>query len=211
MYPDSTVYYNSFHPGTVNTPIIDKVLKDLNPPKFIFGIAEWFRKLLWTMEEGALTGLFLAVAEERIRKDNIRGKYFHPMAQEVQNNYANDEQLQDKLWDFSEELIKDFLPVASEPTPVEAEEDEVNAGAETTHDAPVDSEPENAEESDESASTEGSSNEVEENEAKTDVPPSEDRNGHAEDNDAAHEDSTGGGSDPPPDEPVEDAPVEGTE
>ena len=60
-------------------------------------------------QEGALTGLFLGVETERLIKENIRGKYFHPQSQEVVNPMAEDEKLQKDLWDFSESLIQKYL------------------------------------------------------------------------------------------------------
>jgi hypothetical protein len=40
---------------------------------------------------------------------NIRGKYFHPQAQEVVNQYSLDEKVQKELWEFSDELVSQFL------------------------------------------------------------------------------------------------------
>ena len=59
--------------------------------------------------EASLTALYLGVSEEVVAK-NIRGKNFHPIAQEVVNPLARDEELQIKLWEFLDELVKEFIP-----------------------------------------------------------------------------------------------------
>ena len=69
---------------------------------------------MWKADEGALTGLFFIAATDKLEKENIRGRYYHPIAQDVENPLANDEDLQDRLWSFTEELVKDFSPVVVE-------------------------------------------------------------------------------------------------
>ncbi|KAG0040637.1 hypothetical protein BGZ83_002476 [Gryganskiella cystojenkinii] len=55
----------------------------------------------------ALTPLYLATSPEIESKD-IRGRYFIPIANEIQPSaYANDEALQEKLWTFSESLAQE--------------------------------------------------------------------------------------------------------
>jgi len=53
--------------------------------------------------------LYLGVATDQLVHKNISGKYFHPQAQEVVNPLSLDEVLQKKLWQFSDDLIKDFV------------------------------------------------------------------------------------------------------
>ena len=65
--------------------------------------------VMFTPKEAALTALYLGVSEDVITK-NIRGKYFHPIAQEVINPLAQDEVLQTKLWMFLDELVKEHVP-----------------------------------------------------------------------------------------------------
>jgi hypothetical protein len=57
-----------------------------------------------------LTGLYLATHYD------IKGKYYHPQAQEVINPLALDEDLQDRLWNFSDQLVKDFLDPLQVPS-----------------------------------------------------------------------------------------------
>jgi len=112
LKPDSNIFVNSFHPGTVATEIWQK-MDSMNPFGAVLGsFINWLcKEVFWTPSEGALTGLFLATATDRLVQGNIRGKYYHPQSQEVVNPVALNETLQDRLWAFSEELVKDFLPV----------------------------------------------------------------------------------------------------
>lgn len=101
----NNIYVNACHPGGVDTALVDKTL-----PAFLAPIINTFREnLLWSREEGALTPLYLGVATNDLATKNIRGKYFHPQAQEVVNPLSLDEKLQSDLWDFSEELVSKFL------------------------------------------------------------------------------------------------------
>jgi NAD(P)-dependent dehydrogenase (short-subunit alcohol dehydrogenase family) len=109
---------NAFHPGLVNTGIFGKALEISDMPKMI---EDYLRSIIlpkfaWQSPDGALTGLYLAT---RNSNSGIQGKYFHPQAEEVINPLALDEDLQDKLWEFSDALVKDYL------TPIQV------AGAET--------------------------------------------------------------------------------
>ncbi len=103
---DSETFVNSVHPGLVDTPIFDK----LNVWPMFNRILNFVRKLGWTNEEGALTLLYLGTEPEKMKDLNVRGKYFHPQSQEVVNELSLDEELQDKLWSFSNKLVADFAP-----------------------------------------------------------------------------------------------------
>lgn len=106
---DSNVYVNACHPGAVNTLIWDK--GDMEKiPSFVIKFVNYIRRnVMWTGEEGALTQLFLGVATNKLVAKNIRGKYFHPQAEEVVNPLSLDETLQKELWDFSDALVAKFL------------------------------------------------------------------------------------------------------
>ena len=113
--PDSNMFVNAFHPGLVGTSIWNGV-ENFLPGKKRSTVDMIRSTIMWTPEEGALTGLFLAVAVDTLVKENIRGRFYHPQGQENINAKANDENLQDALWKFSDELVKDFLP-ESLPSP----------------------------------------------------------------------------------------------
>jgi retinol dehydrogenase-14 len=109
--PDSTIYVNAFNPGATDTAIWDKIIEDSRASQIFRSFVDWMRSnVMWTAGEGALTGLFLGVAVDRLVQDNIRGRYFHPQAIEVTNPSAENEVLQNDLWEFSEELVEEFLP-----------------------------------------------------------------------------------------------------
>lgn len=113
----SNVYVSAFHPGAVATDIWAKTFAMAATPQFVTKFVDWLqREAMWTSAEGALTGLYLGAAVGRVVQDDVRGKYFHPQAVEATNPAANNEALQNKLWNFSEELVQNYLPkgVASE-------------------------------------------------------------------------------------------------
>jgi len=105
--PKSNAYINTANPGFVHTEIMSQ-----NPtiPGFIKNtILKWFQEnTFWTAEEGALTLLYLGVATDEIASKNIRGKYFHPQAEEIVNPLSIDEPLQKELWKFSDDLVSRF-------------------------------------------------------------------------------------------------------
>jgi hypothetical protein len=78
-------------------------------PALIQDFITYLRKnVMWTAAEGALTMLYLGVATTRLAEENVRGKYFHPQSQEMVNPLALDVELQNSVWDFSDELVKDY-------------------------------------------------------------------------------------------------------
>lgn len=73
------------------------------------GLMDFFQKdVMWTSREGALTLLYLGVQLDQLKEKNIRGKYYHPQTQEVVNEAALDEQRQDDLWKFCDELVSAY-------------------------------------------------------------------------------------------------------
>ena len=112
---DSGVHVNAFSPGSVSTPIWEK-----SPIPDTIGVVKSFimnqairyafeNDHMWDVAEASLTGLYLGVSEEVVSRD-LRGKYFHPVAQEVANPFAQDEELQAKLWGFLDQLVEGYLP-----------------------------------------------------------------------------------------------------
>jgi len=106
----SNIYVNAFHPGAAAMEIFGKAMAAGQAPSWLVNIFTWLeRNVFWTPAEGALTGLFLGTAVDRLQTEHILGRYFHPQAQEVVNPMALNKTLQDRLWEFSEELVKNFL------------------------------------------------------------------------------------------------------
>jgi len=99
------VFVNIAHPGVVSTEMTHKdngVWKGIG--KVFFDLTIRFLSL--SVDQGALTQLYLATSPEIQNKD-IRGRYFIPIANEIQpSEYARDEKLQEKLWAFSEDLVR---------------------------------------------------------------------------------------------------------
>lgn len=106
----STIYVNSAHPGAVYTPLAAGKYFSPLTPQFVVDIINVLEEsLLWSSEEGALTELYLGVAEIDLRRKDIRGKYYHPQSVEVEHPHAGDEQLQENVWTLCEALVKEFL------------------------------------------------------------------------------------------------------
>lgn len=101
------VYVNSCLPGIVNT---DKTKTSV----FYNPLTSWaFDALLMTPEQGAVTPMFLASAEEVERGNDGKGfhaRYFVPYAHE-QNAHplVDDETLAKRLWAWSERVVQEKL------------------------------------------------------------------------------------------------------
>lgn len=98
------MYVNIVHPGYVAT----EWARQDSFGNFMTKIFETLSKVVaMTPEVGALTQLYVATSPEIVSK-NIRGRYFIPIANEIQTSaYGQDEQLQEKLWSFTEELVRE--------------------------------------------------------------------------------------------------------
>ncbi|KAK3834780.1 MAG: hypothetical protein JOS17DRAFT_737733 [Linnemannia elongata] len=99
---NDNVYVNACHPGFI--------------PRFLVpqddSWKEWFdciikRAVALTAEDAALTQLYLATSPE-IEERDVRGKYFIPVANEIEPTaLARNEQLQENLWEFSEDIVRE--------------------------------------------------------------------------------------------------------
>eukprot|EP00927_Polykrikos_kofoidii_P058702 TRINITY_DN533_c0_g1_i11.p1 TRINITY_DN533_c0_g1~~TRINITY_DN533_c0_g1_i11.p1 ORF type:complete len:376 (-),score=49.11 TRINITY_DN533_c0_g1_i11:40-1167(-) len=98
------VFVNSLHPGAVSTEIFNKSLENSSTLK---GIINYFAESFWSPEEGALTQVYLAAAND-IKDRDLRGRYFHPQAVETQPcaRFAHNLTLQKALWSFTDQLIE---------------------------------------------------------------------------------------------------------
>ncbi|KAF9089261.1 hypothetical protein BGX29_012140 [Mortierella sp. GBA35] len=104
------VYVNVAHPGYCQSNLARRTAEIYGE----FGgrmsdvVAKCFAK---KPKVGALTQLYLATSPEVEEKD-IRGRYFVPIAKEIQPApYAKDEELQETLWTFSEDLVREKIGV----------------------------------------------------------------------------------------------------
>ncbi|KAF9957739.1 hypothetical protein BGZ72_001452 [Mortierella alpina] len=102
------VYVNMVNPGIVATDIA-RSAKDMygtignaatRAIMFLTGM---------TPQVGSLTQLYVATSPE-IELQNIRGEYFVPIARKQRSSkYTLDEDLQERLWEFSEKLVRENL------------------------------------------------------------------------------------------------------
>ncbi|KAF9930588.1 hypothetical protein FBU30_000291 [Linnemannia zychae] len=98
------VYVNAVHPGIIP----DTLVPEDDSWK------EWFECLVkkpfaMTPEAGALSQIYAATSPEIEEKD-MRGRYFIPVANEIESSaMSKDEALQEKLWSFSENLMREKI------------------------------------------------------------------------------------------------------
>ena len=103
---EKKILVNAYHPGCAATDIWDK--NDLIP-SFLHGpVMRFFKKnVMWSQKDGALTMLWLGAAVEDLVAKDVRGKYWHPQAQEViPQPWAHDVTLQKEVWKFTDALLR---------------------------------------------------------------------------------------------------------
>lgn len=114
------VFANALHPGGIATELPRYVLPKEGDHSVRARLSRFlsttFLSVFLQPPEGALTSLYLATSPE-VEAQNIRGKYFHPIAIETKMPaFAEREELQNDLWRFTEELIAKYplTPILSE-------------------------------------------------------------------------------------------------
>ncbi|KAG0376780.1 hypothetical protein BGX24_007223 [Mortierella sp. AD032] len=100
------VYVNAAHPGYVATKSMQHTEDEYD--SFVGTVTEKVTRMVaMTPKVGSLTQLYCATSPE-IENNNVRGRYFIPIANEIQPSaLAKDEDLQEKLWAFSEKLMNE--------------------------------------------------------------------------------------------------------
>ncbi|CAG8603662.1 7627_t:CDS:2 [Cetraspora pellucida] len=103
----TNVYCNCVHPGSINTELFRGIITNwgywIKPFLSVVSI------FLLTPNDGALTQLYCATSPE-IEEQDYRGKYFVPFGVLGETtDFGKDEELAKKLWDFSENLVKEKL------------------------------------------------------------------------------------------------------
>ncbi|KAJ3126519.1 hypothetical protein HK098_007419 [Nowakowskiella sp. JEL0407] len=109
------VYVNCLHPGMVNTNLKE------GPRKTADAYQSWITRLIsiglnlgmstiaMNPAQGALTQLYLATSSE-VEDMDYRGEYFTPIAVHSSSSKLScDKSLRDRLWEFSEKLLKEKL------------------------------------------------------------------------------------------------------
>lgn len=100
------IYVNSLHLGLVDTRVSRKAVETMTEEEGIL-FSRFSRTPMVTVEEGALTQLYLATSPEVVKKD-IRGRFFHPVAVEHGlTPEALDVDLQERLWEYSARTVKE--------------------------------------------------------------------------------------------------------
>ncbi|KAJ3128687.1 hypothetical protein HK101_005354 [Irineochytrium annulatum] len=99
----NNIYVNAVHPGAVMTEFVR--------PETVGSLAPYIKPVLglffYTSPQGAYTQLYAAASPEVVEK-GYKGKYFVPQAQVGESNAAGkDSEAARKLWEFTDELIKE--------------------------------------------------------------------------------------------------------
>ena len=105
----SNIFVNSFHPGAVATEIWGKAAI---LPRFVRNFIESVMdSVMWSSDDGALTGLYLGV-HVGLSDKSVRGEYFHPQSHKIAPNpkHATNASLQARFWQFSDQLTDAFAP-----------------------------------------------------------------------------------------------------
>ncbi|KAG0367954.1 hypothetical protein BC939DRAFT_445343 [Gamsiella multidivaricata] len=102
------VYVNMPHPGFVYTDLARNNKASLGT--VAAGVYDMAGKMCAaTPEIGALNQLYCATSPE-IEENDLRGRYFVPVGNDCRpSHYALDEELQEKLWAFSEKLMHEHV------------------------------------------------------------------------------------------------------
>jgi NAD(P)-dependent dehydrogenase (short-subunit alcohol dehydrogenase family) len=90
------------HPGVVKTHFFDDISGGLT--KLLVGV---MRPFMITPEKGAATQIYLATENGKL--DKLSGRYFVKKKPSRISGVARNERHAQKLWEKSEELVKDFL------------------------------------------------------------------------------------------------------
>ncbi|KAF9027686.1 hypothetical protein CPC16_005035 [Podila verticillata] len=103
------IFVNAAHPGCTDQQVL-KRMRASDSTCFNHFSKLWLR-IAYPVRRGALTALFLAtspkVEEEGVDGRGIRGRYFTPIAYELQANLVTDDvDLQEKLWAYSEKAAQ---------------------------------------------------------------------------------------------------------
>ncbi|KAG0050289.1 hypothetical protein BGZ89_003890 [Linnemannia elongata] len=99
------VYINVCHPGVVATSVGRP--EGMTITEWVTSIA--MRTVGSTPEKGALSQLYLATSPE-VEERDLRGRYFVPVAKEAKPAaLAGNEELQENLWTFTEELVREKI------------------------------------------------------------------------------------------------------
>ncbi|KAI8802827.1 hypothetical protein BJ742DRAFT_831567 [Cladochytrium replicatum] len=107
------VWVNAVHPGGVNTELVRGPYALMESSWFGWPLVALGKLIVplvaLTPQQGALTTLYTVTSPD-VEKNDYRGKYFVPFAKlAAPKALAEDKELRDKLWAFSEKLVAEKL------------------------------------------------------------------------------------------------------
>lgn len=108
---DKKIYSNACNPGGISTNLQRHVLDDISKAGMasVIGMVQASKDaLLMEPRQGAVTQLYLATAPEVELKD-IRGQFYRPQAKTAKLPSFVSEELEEHLWNISEDLVAKFL------------------------------------------------------------------------------------------------------
>jgi len=120
---DKQIFVNAVHPGYVETELTRNV------PDLYGGVGSVLSTVSGTLfakspENGALTSIYVATSPD-IETKNYRGLYFVPTAKLSKGSaHSNNAELATRLWEFSENLIREKLEGGTEEEGTSAEGEE---------------------------------------------------------------------------------------
>ncbi|KAI8148407.1 hypothetical protein BJV82DRAFT_506533 [Fennellomyces sp. T-0311] len=99
------LYVNAAHPGIVRSDLLRHTFESGNLiKKFVQDVVSV------STEDGALTQLYLATSPE-VESKGIKGKYYVPFGKAgCPNPYSSSDNNAARLWDFTENLLKEKVP-----------------------------------------------------------------------------------------------------
>ena len=100
-YKEKNISFNCLHPGFVDTRFGDE---NKGIGKSILSIGK--KLMAINVKKGAKTSIYLAVSDEVA---NVSGKYFYKSKIAHSSKISHLESYQKKLWDYSEEIVQDFI------------------------------------------------------------------------------------------------------
>ena len=100
-YKEKNISFNCLHPGFVNTRFGDE---NEGIGKSILSIGK--KLMAIDIKKGAKTSIYLAASDEVV---NVSGKYFYKLKVAYSSKISYSKSYQQKLWDSSEKIIKDFI------------------------------------------------------------------------------------------------------
>lgn len=103
------VFVNIVHPGMIKTRMGNTYADNMEPSIRIDIMKKISSAGSISVADGALTQLYCATSPE-INNKNIRGKFFIPIAHELDPMpEVESKELQEQLWTYSEEVVKQKL------------------------------------------------------------------------------------------------------